>query len=71
MNSIILALVSGGLFGFVAFWVSAWIGMKIEDHWPGNYCTGEGIPPGCSFFFVVVLTLAAAISGALLSWGAV
>lgn len=68
MNRIMMALLSGLAYGFIAFGISTWIAMKIEDRWPSNYCTGTGMPPGCFLFIVGVLTLIAAVVGTAMSW---
>ncbi len=64
-----LALLSAGLFGYVSFWIAAWIGMKYEERWPSNDLTGEGLPSGCWLFLVGLVAFLGAIMGFRLSWG--
>jgi len=69
MNKLILALVSAGIFGFVTFWIAAWILMKCEDRWPSNDLTGKGLPSGCWLVLMAIITFCGASVGFWLSWG--
>lgn len=69
MNRILLALLSAGIFGCIAFWITAWVLMLAEKRWPSNDLTGEGLPSGCFLLIVFISTLIGAIIGFRLSWG--
>ena len=63
ISRLMLALLSGGVFGFVTFWISVWILEKIDRRWPSNDLTGKGLPSGCSLLILFILAMIAASVG--------